>query len=286
MLTGKSVVCGIIGDPVEHSLSPVVHNAAFESAKLDYIYVPFRVRSENLTQAIEGMRALNIRGLSVTIPHKVKVIPLLDDIDTLAEHIGAVNTIVNQDGRLKGYNTDASGFLRSLTEQKIEISDKNIVVLGAGGAARAIAFTLADKGANLTIINRHVESAEKLAGRISSTFRKHVVSGDMSIESLKEHLNKADILVNTTSLGMYPDNDLSPVPSDLIKRDIVVVDIIYNPLNTKLLIDAKTKGSKTISGMEMLIFQAVAAFEIWTGKTAPVNIMREAAVQGVKKYEN
>ncbi|MFH1031924.1 MAG: shikimate dehydrogenase, partial [Chloroflexota bacterium] len=173
-ISGKTKLCGLIGNPVEHSMSPAMHNAAFKEMGLDYLYFPFRVKKEDLGKAIEGMRALGIRGLNVTIPHKVVVIEFLDELDGLAKKIGAVNTIVNNDGKLKGYNTDASGFLQPLLEKGINPRDKSVVVLGAGGASRAISFVLADKGAHLVILNRRVAGAKELAGRISETSGKEI----------------------------------------------------------------------------------------------------------------
>ena len=156
-ISGKTKVCGVIGDPIEHTMSPVMHNAAFNKLGLDYLYIPFRVRKEELAQAVAGVRALNITGLNVTLPHKVAIIPMLDRLDPLAEKIGAVNTIVNHDGVLRGYNTDAEGFLQALLEHEVEPRGKNVVVLGAGGASRAISYTLAERDAHLTILNRQLE---------------------------------------------------------------------------------------------------------------------------------
>jgi shikimate dehydrogenase len=285
-VSGSTRVCGIIGSPVEHTVSPAMQNAAFRSAGLDYIYVPFPVKKGELGKAIEGMRALNIRGLNVTIPHKIEVIPFLDEIDALAEKIGAVNTIVNEDGNLKGYNTDASGFLRALLADKIKPEGKNIGILGAGGAARAIAFILADRGANLTILNRHPGPASELADRINGYFRREVMALELTKDNLKISLQTNDILVNTTSVGMTPDLKDTPVPVTYLKRRQVVFDIIYNPLKTRLLEGAEKRGAKTISGIEMLVWQGAAAFELWTGVKAPVEIMRESALKDLKNREN
>lgn len=211
-ISGKTRICGIIGDPIEHTMSPKMQNAAFMDAGLDYVYVPFNVKREDLSRAIQGMRALNICGLNVTIPHKVAVIPSLDEIDSLAQKIGAVNAIKNEDGLLTGYNTDASGFLRALTAEKIEPKGKNVCILGAGGAARAIVFALADRGARLTILNRHPDTAKKLSGRILQYFRQEVSALELSRENLKTVLKSADLLVNTTSVGMSPDIEKSPGP--------------------------------------------------------------------------
>ena len=284
-ITGKTRVCGIIGDPIEHTLSPVMQNAAFREMGLDYIYLPFKVAEGNLSEAIDGLRALNMAGINVTIPHKVVVIPLLDDIDGLAGYIGAVNTIVNQGGSLKGYNTDASGFYQALTANKIEVSKKKIVILGAGGASRAIAFILADKGAELTILNRSLDSAQTIAERVFQTLRTEIKVGKLTVKNLEPVLDEADILVNTTSLGMSPDLTETPVPARLLKKELVVFDIIYNPLKTRLIKEAEKEGARVLNGLEMLVRQGAAAFELWTGLKAPIEVMRKAARDAMEENE-
>lgn len=263
-----------------------MHNAAFQKAGLDYVYVPFRVRTEDLNLAIHAMRALNIHGLSVTIPHKVAVMRFLDEIDPLAQKIGAINTISNEQGLLTGYNTDASGFLSALTAEKIDPKGKNVCIVGAGGAARAIAFSLADRGARLTILNRHLDSAKELSARILKYFRQDVHALELNRENLKTVLREIDLLVNTTSVGMSPDFDETPVPLALLNRKLIIVDIIYNPLKTRLLEGAEKRGARVISGVEMLVWQGAAAFELWTGVKAPVETMREAALKALKSYED
>ncbi len=287
-VSGKTRVCGLIGDPVEHSMSPVMHNAAFRELGIDYLYVPFRVKKEELGKAIEGMRALNIRGLNVTIPHKVAVLQFLDGLDPLAEKIGAVNTIVNDGGVLRGYNTDASGFLQALLERGIEPEGENIVILGAGGASRAISFILADRGAHLVILNRLLELdwAKELASRISQTFTKEVEALELSRGNLLKALGKADILVNATSVGMSPNTDETPVTSDLLRPGLIVFDIVYNPIKTRLLREAGAAGAETISGLDMLVWQGALAFEKWTGLRAPVELMREEAINLLEKPES
>ena len=287
-ISGKTKVCGVIGDPVEHSMSPVMHNAAFKKLGVDYLYVPFRVRKEELGKAIEGMRALNIRGLNVTIPHKVTIIPFLDELDTLAEQIGAVNTIVNNEGVLRGYNTDATGFLQALLEKDIEPKGKNVVILGAGGASRAISFILAERGANLVILNRLLELdwAEELARRISEDFGKEVEALELNEKNLARVLEKANILVNATSVGMSPDVDETPVPARLLKPGLVVFDIVYNPIETRLLREAEATGAQTISGLDMLVWQGALAFEQWTGLKAPVDVMKREAIKLLERHEN
>ena len=284
-ISGKTRCCGIIGDPIEHTMSPAMHNAAFNKLGLDYVYVPFPVKGEDLDKAIQGMRALNIRGLNVTIPHKVTVIQFLDELDGLAEKIGAVNTIVNNDGVLRGYNTDATGFLQALLERGIEPKEKNVVVLGAGGASRAISFTLAEQDANLTIVNRLLELdwAVELAGSISRVFKREVKALELNKENLATALRGADILVNATSVGMSPNVDETLVTADLIKPALVVFDIVYNPLKTKLIREAEEAGAKTIGGLDTLLWQGALAFEKWTGLKAPIELMRAEAIKGLTR---
>lgn len=280
-ISGKTRLCGLIGDPVEHSMSPAMHNAAFREVGLDYLYLAFRVKKEELGKAIDGMRALNIKGLNVTIPHKVAVLPFLDKLDDLAEKIGAVNTIINNDGVLTGYNTDASGFLQTLLARGIEPKGKKVVILGAGGASRAVSFVLAVRGATLTILNRQLELdwAEELARRISQVFNREVTALALSRENLAGVLGNADILVNTTSLGMSPNTEATPLDSDLLRSGLVVFDIVYNPIKTRLLRDAEMAGAETIGGIDMLVWQGALAFEMWTGRKAPVELMKAEAMK-------
>ena len=288
VISGKTKLCGLIGDPVEHSMSPAMHNAAFRQMGIDFLYVPFRVKPEELGKAIEGLRALNMRGINVTIPHKVAVLQFLDELDALAERIGAVNTIVNDNGILRGYNTDATGFLQPLLERGIQLKNKNVAILGAGGASRAISFILADKGANLVILNRLLELdwAEELASQISQTFNKEVPALELNRQNLASAVDKAEILVNATSVGMSPDVDETPVDSDLLRPSLTVYDIVYNPIKTRLLKEAEAAGASTISGLDMLIWQGALAFEKWTGQKAPVELMKEETIKLLEKHEN
>lgn len=281
-ISEKTRLCGIIGDPIEHTLSPIMYNSAFKKLGLDYVYVPFRVAKEDLSKAIEGMRALKFKGLNVTIPHKVSVIPFLDKLDFLAERIGAVNTIVNNDGILIGCNTDATGFLQALLEKGIEPKGKNVVVLGAGGASRAVSFILVEKGANLVILNRTLNKATELANQISKIFQREVKALPLDKDNLTKTLKEADILVNTTSVGMSPNSEETLVTSCFIKSSLIVFDIVYNPLKTKLLKEAETAGAKAIGGLDMLVWQGALAFEIWTGIKAPIELMREEVAKALK----
>jgi shikimate dehydrogenase len=280
-ISGKTKVCGVIGDPIEHTMSPVMHNAAFNELGLDYAYLAFRVRVAELAQAIAGMRALNIRGLNVTIPHKVAVIPFLDELDPLADKIGAVNTIVNDGGFLKGYNTDATGFLKALRDRGFGPAGKRVAILGAGGAARAISFILADSGAELVILNRREELdwAEALARQISDAFGKEVNAFESDAANLKAALDSADIVVNATSVGMSPHSGESPVPAGLLRAGMVIFDIVYNPLKTRLATEAAQAGAETVMGLDMLVGQGALAFEMWTGKQAPVGLMKREAIK-------
>ena len=276
-ISGKTRVCAIIGDPVQHSLSPVIHNAAFNEVGLNLVYVAFNVGVTELKDAILGAKTLGIHGLNITMPHKHSVMNYLDKINMTAKNIGAVNTILNKNGILIGYNTDGAGAMLALKENGICTEEKKLVLLGAGGAAKAIAYQAAQEVEELVILNRTVEKAKQLA-KILHSFNAKVIGKMLSNNVLYKELTTANILVNATSVGMYPDNNNSPVPSDLLTSDLCVMDIIYNPLNTKLLNDAKCAGAKTITGVDMLIYQGAVAFEIWTKCTAPVEVMKKAAL--------
>jgi shikimate dehydrogenase len=282
-VSGKTKICAIIGDPVEHTMSPAMQNTAFKKTGLDYLYIPFSVKPENLAKAVAGLRALNVIGFNVTIPHKIAVLKLLDSLDPLAEKIGAVNTVVNTGGKLRGYNTDAEGFYQALQENGINPEGKNVTILGAGGASRAIAYILAEKGARLTIINRQaqLEKAENIAVMIKKNLKTTVKV--LGYSRLADGLRDVAILVNATSVGMSPRTGESPVPAGSLKKVPVVFDIVYNPLETRLLKSAKTAGAVTIGGMDMLVWQGAMAFEKWTGQKAPVAAMRNAAVKMLDK---
>jgi shikimate dehydrogenase len=286
-ISSKTKICGLIGDPVEHTMSPVMHNAAFDKLGLDYAYLPFRVKPDELPRAVGGLKALNAIGFNVTIPHKVAVLPLLDELDPLAKKIGAVNTVVNDNGVLKGYNTDASGFLQALLERGVEPAGKKIVLLGAGGAARAIAYILAERNARLTILNRleELDWAEAIADNIRKDLGKDIAVFELLPDHLAAALEPAGILVNATSVGMSPAGGISPVPARLIRSGLVVVDIVYNPVRTKFLRDAAAAGAVTVAGLDMLVWQGALAFEKWTGEKPPFELMKEVALRELEKNE-
>jgi shikimate dehydrogenase len=281
-INGKSRVCAIIGDPIEHSLSPVIQNAAFKELGLNIVYVAFTVTNKELKTAVLGAKSLGLRGLNVTMPHKHDVMNYLDEVDMTAKSIGAVNTVLNNQGKLVGYNTDGSGAMTALQENGIYPKEKKLVLLGAGGAAKSIAYQAAQDVQELVILNRTPEKANKLAESLKS-FSAKVKGRTLSLEVLKNELSTTDILVNATSVGMHPKVDRSPVPLDYLRSDLFVMDIIYNPLATQLLKDAKVVGAKLVSGIEMLIYQGAISFEIWTNRPAPVEVMREAALNELKK---
>lgn len=254
---------GIAGYPLGHTLSPVMHNLAFSLMGVNAAYLAFETR--DIEGAIRGMKALGIKGMSITIPHKSSVIRLLDGMHPLAEKIGAVNTIVNRKGRLMGYNTDAFGALKAL-EQATPLPGKNCLVVGAGGAARAIAFILKEHKARVTIANRTEERGQGLAHAVGCPF--------IPLEAIKSV--HADILVQTTSVGMHPRTDLSVIPADYLKPGMIVMDIVYNPVTTRLLSMAETAGCTTVSGLGMFVHQGAEQFRLWTGLDAPLEAMTAA----------
>ncbi len=273
----------LIGDPVAYTLSPVMHNTAFKKLGINGLYLAFRVPAGKLREAVEGMKALGFKGFNVTIPHKVEIIRFLDGLDRLAARIGAVNTVKNDGGRLIGYNTDGEGALRALEEAGVSPKGKNVVVLGAGGASRAICFTIAKLARKLVIANRTEDKALKLAERLRAELGVNVEVCRLLEEELAPMLAEAEILINATSVGMYPEVENSPVSSALLRRDLTVFDIVYKPLKTRLLREAELKGAKTVDGLAMLVHQAARAFEIWTGVTPPVEEMRKAALKEVRQ---
>ena len=267
-------IVGLIGHPVEHSFSPPMHNAAFDALDMDYSYVAFDVDPNNLKSAIEGAQSLNIKGFNVTIPHKVNVMQYLDELDEVARLIGAVNTIDFKN--LKGYNTDGIGAVKAI-EEVTSIKNKNVVVAGAGGASRAISFYVAKYGAeSLTILNRNESKAESLAGDVSDSGLIGEVESD-SINAIDNYMENADVLIDTTPLGMHPNIDDEPiVKADKMDENLVVFDAVYNPNETVLLKEAIKANAKPVYGIKMLLYQGAESFKIWTGKTAPVDVMEKA----------
>ncbi|WP_457612487.1 shikimate dehydrogenase [Methanocaldococcus sp.] len=274
MINAKTKLIGLIGHPVEHSLSPIMHNAAFRDKNLNYVYLAFDVKPEKLKYVIDGAKALNIVGFNVTIPYKVDIIKYLDSLDKDAELIGAVNTIKIEEDRAIGYNTDGIGARRALEEELGEVKNKKILILGAGGAARAVAFELA-KNNYIIIANRTVEKAKKLAEEI-----KEKLNAEVEYSDLNPNLEGVNIVINATSVGMYPNVNVKPLLTAEQLKDVeAVMDLIYNPLETVLLKEAKKAGVKAINGLGMLIYQGAEAFKIWTGVEPNIKVMKKAILE-------
>lgn len=277
-------LCAVIGNPVAHSLSPRMHNAAFSAAGLNYVYVAFQVT--DVEGCLRGMRALpSFRGISVTIPHKMAVMPFLDEMDAMSQRVGCVNTIRQEGGRLLGTVTDGLGALCAIREAGVQLQGRRAAFIGAGGAVRAVAFALADAGglAALTILGRTRSRVETLAMDLSKAASLPVETGDLSTDIervVKEH----DILIQGTPMGMFGhDPDSSPVPKEWLRPDHAVFDMVYRPLRTRLIREAEEAGCTTIAGLEMLLYQAILQFEIWTGVPAPRDVMREALLEGLSE---
>ncbi len=273
MITGKTKVIGIFGDPVEHSLSPLIHNEAFQYLGLDYCYVPFHVKKEKLKEAVDGIRALNIKGVNVTVPHKEEVIQYLEELSEEAKNIGAVNTILNKEGILKGFNTDAKGFIYSLKEAEVSINNKNVLIIGAGGAARALIYGILNEGGTVFIYNRTIEKAKALEERFKNLGSINVLD---KIE--KNIVEKMQIIVNATSLGLRK-NDPLPFPPELLNASQIYCDIVYT--ETMMMKKAEGIGCTVLGGIGMLLWQAIFAFEIWTGIQPPIELLKKV----LTKYE-
>jgi shikimate dehydrogenase len=285
---------GLLAHPAGHSLSPVMHNKAFAELGLPYYYHPFDVRPEDLPQAVSALKIMGIKGVNVTIPHKERIIPLLDELDPEAEAIGAVNTVIlTSDGRLIGYNTDGAGYVQSLQkETKIDLTKSRVLLLGAGGAAKAIGVYLLKEGAaELVIANRTGEKAEKLAGHLDRYMKsKQLGQASVSVMDWSQlRGSKAldfQLVINTTSVGMWPHVDQMPVELKGLCTSAVVSDIVYNPYETLFLKQAKGQGAQIHHGLGMLVYQGALAFKLFTGYEAPVNIMEEAVRQFMKQKES
>ncbi len=265
-ISSKNKICLIIGDPVEHSMSPQMHNAAFEAVGIDdqFVFVAAHVKVEEIRTIVEAVKTMSIRGLTCTLPHKLEVMKYLDEIDPVAKKIGAVNTVVNDNEKLTGHNTDWIGIVKAL-ESITELKNKKVGLIGAGGAGRAATYGLVEKGAELTIFNRNKERAEQLAAEFQAKDAK-------SLEEI-DSIAKMDIIINATSVGM--ETNQTPCPSKYIKQSQIVYDIVYSPYQTKLLHDAASKGATIIHGTEMLIHQGTTQFEYYTGIEAPEETMRQ-----------
>ena len=272
-LNKNTKIAGLIGNPVGHSWSHIIHNSAFEKFGINAVYLKFQV--DKLKEFVWYFRRFDLMGFSVTIPHKIEVIKYLDSIDKKAKKIGAVNTIVAKNGKLIGYNTDCGGAMQAL-KSKTKIRNRNVVLLGAGGSARALAYGLKEEGANITILNRTINKAALLADYFNCNY------GPLGALKNIDY----DVLINTTSAGMHPEINNSPVNAGLIKKNSVVFDIVFNPFKTRLLLDAEKKGCGIIPGIEMLIYGNMMQFKLWTGKNAPEQLIRNKVSGYLKNADN
>lgn len=261
----------IFGRAVKHSLSPGMHNAAFRATERNAVYLAFQ--PDSIAHAIDAMRALKISGASVTMPFKEEVLQYIDEVDILAEKIASVNTLVNRENRIKGYNTDGYGALMALQQHTVSLNRSKVLLLGNGGAARAIAWTLLLEGVDITIAGRNIHRVTSLLEDLRG--EKGEVASLLISDISREFIGNVDIIINTTPVGMMPDSDHMPIDGDLLNSRHIVFDIVYPPHMTKLLQTAQKKGCKIIFGVEMLLYQGVKQFEIWTGNRAPEEVMRQ-----------
>jgi len=276
MVDAKTTVCCIVGDPVEHSLSPAMHNAAYRELGLNWVYVAFGVK--DVENSVRGIRALGVRGASVTIPHKVEVMRHLDKLDPVAEWIGSVNTIVNDRGTLTGMNTDGAGAMKALVGAGVELKEKRALLIGSGGAARAVAITLGAKAglASMEILGVIEDELSALSADVNDKAGTKCEWGMMDGDRLKRAMETAGLVIHCTPIGMSPHEGESVIPKQLLRDDLALMDIVYNPRETKLIQDATAAGCKVVHGFEMLLNQGVLQFEAWTKKPAPVGVMRKA----------
>lgn len=292
-ITAKTQILAVIGDPIAHSMSPTMHNAAIKALGIDYVYVAFHVHGNDLKSACDGFRALKIKGINVTIPHKVNIMKYLDEIDPIAQGIGAINTIKNENGRLIAKNTDAEGALKSLLDAGFNPEGKKCLILGCGGAARAISFILSSHAKEIVLTDINPQFAQNLLNNLVDfchdpknkvIFKKNTIPKIKTIsyskESLSDEISNSDLLINASPVGMEPETNRSPLDgfNFTLPSSLFVFDCVYNPMQTKFLKDAKSNGCKTLEGIHMLVNQGAIAFEWWTGMKADVKIMKEAAI--------
>ncbi|SHJ84413.1 shikimate dehydrogenase [Malonomonas rubra DSM 5091] len=279
-ISPKTQFCALIGNPVGHSMSPAIHNAAFAATGQDFVYVACQV--EDVAGALTGMRALgNFRGMSVTIPHKIEVMQHVDEISETDRAIGSINTVICDNGKLRGLGTDGPGALKALTDAGVDLTDKTVLMLGCGGASRAIAFTLANRSelAELVMLDIDKEFLQGLTSDLQQKTDKQISSAVMTESSIGAAMAKSDIIIQCTPVGMHPKENGTLVPAELFRAGQVVFDVVYNPLETRLLQEAKAAGCITISGVEMFINQAILQFEQFTGIDAPTEVMRNVVLK-------
>lgn len=270
-IDNQTKLCAVIGHSISHSKSPIVHNAAYKAAKQNYVFLAFDFTQVN--EAIKIMKQLDIKEFAVTMPHKIEVMDYLDKIDPLAKKIQSVNTVINKDGKLYGYNTDITGVERTFTKNRVNLKDKKVVMIGAGGVARTVGVVVKNLGGKLTIFDR--------TGSKSFALAETLKCDADTIDNLDKYTDY-QILINATPAGMHPNTRSMPVPANFIKKNRVIFDLIYNPIKTRLLKEGEKKGCKCINGVDMFVGQAARQFELLTGKKAPMKVMEQAFVGSIK----
>lgn len=278
-ITSHTKILCVIGHPIEHSMSPTMWNPALQELELDYMYVAFDVLPDSLEKAINGIRSLGITGVNVTIPHKKAVIKYIDEVDPIALKIGAINTIKNEEGILKAINTDAGGAKKSLLDIGFDISGKDILILGSGGVSRSIAYILAEAANKIVLTDLIEERARSVASEIRDNMKVDIEGKLNNKDNIEEYIKKADILINATPIGMYPKVDETPISKDLLHDDLFVFDVVYNPLETRLMKEAAETGCTTLGGLDMLVNQGILAFEWWLNKKPNKDLMKNKIIE-------
>ena len=278
VISGRTQIVGVIGWPIEHSVSPAMHNAAFRALGLDWCYLPFAVPPAHVADALAGVRGLGLRGINVTVPHKQAVSALVDELTPEARAIGAVNTVLVRGERLIGHNTDAAGFLRALREAGFAPEGCSALVLGAGGAARAAVYALARVGARVVLLNRTPQRADALVSDLRAVVKgARLEAGGLDAQTAQQEASRCHLVVNATSLGMWPQVETSPWPEEVaFPAGVLLFDLVYNPRQTRLVRLARESGARAVDGLRMLVHQGAEAFALWTGAAPPVEIMYAA----------
>jgi shikimate dehydrogenase len=274
-ISGSTKIYGLIGDPIDHSLSPAIQNAAFRSTGLNAVYVPFPIGKAKLSSAIHGLKALGVKGFNVTTPYKTATLRYVDKVDTEAAELGSINTVKNEGDELTGFDTDGPGAISAIEQAGTSVRGRTFLMLGAGGAACAIAYALAGRGCSLRLTNRTLPKARNLAKALHAKFGVKTECIPLSRHALRQSLRQADIILNASSMGMSGRHN-PPIERNWIRKDQWVFDIVYRPTQTKLLRDAASVGARTINGLDLLVNQGARSFTLWTGRKAPINEMRRA----------
>ncbi|MFW9826948.1 MAG: shikimate dehydrogenase [Candidatus Thorarchaeota archaeon] len=281
-ITAKTKVLCLIGYPIEHSMSPIMHNAALKELNLDFIYLTFSINPKRLNLAVKGIKAFNILGFNVTMPFKQTIMKYLDEIEPFAKKIASVNTVKNNKGYLIGRNTDGVAAMKALSDVGYKIAGKNVLILGAGGASRAITYIIAQNANKIVIVNRTEKKAIKLANELKKNFCIQIEGKRYSNKVVKNEIGESNLLINATSIGLYPNIQSTPISQEHLHKDLFVYDLIYNPLETRLLKEAREAGCNVLGGLDMLVNQGALAFEWWTGKIPNKHLMKTQIIHHIE----